>query len=389
MIDFPVAQNLRPDPRNELLDEFAPPQMYYEESKKLQPQRPARNKANKTWVREKQFNEDSSGVEDIIGQNLKEIRSSLTQNTDDVSSIPLPLDAPGDTKHQQVIANQQSNYDSQLNTANLNVSAPGQFGNISCVTVPPIYNPDQPPPGFAYAVPPGFNPNLPPPAFVTPQPPASPGSNYSVPVYNQMAAPTEAVSSFSCVTGQMAPSVETLSSGYSVAEYNQMAPLSSVPETENMEIAKQPSINDRLLKVANSSKVKPSEDSNSENDEMSANVLKGAAHYSSKPVIYDAPQLPRTRVERVDLQTIPLNLPAPPMTGFTSVYPSQEDTMFATQKQQDIENNWNKQFNSTKSDSINADNIPFPSPYVQKEGKTEEESEKIKFDPSVPPPGVE
>ena len=273
--------------------------------------------------------------------------------------------------------------------ANLNVSAPGQFGNISCVPVPPVYNPE-PPAGFAYTVPPIFHPNLPPPAFVTPQQPASPGSNYSVPVYNQMAAPTEAVSSFSCVTGQMAPSVETLSSGYSVAEYNQMAPLSSVPETENMEIAKQPSINDRLLKVANSSKVKPSEDSNSEKDEMSANVLKGAAHYSSKPVIYDAPQLPRIRVERVDLKMIPLNLPAPPMTGFTSVYPSQEDTIFTTKKQQNIENNWNKQFDSdTKLDSIKADNIPFPSPYVQKEGKTEEESEKIKFDPSVPPPGVE
>ena len=77
------------------------------------------------------------------------------------------------------------------------------------------------------------------------------------------------------------------------------------------------------------------------------------------------------------------------MTGFTSVYPSQEDTIFTTQKQQNIENNWNKQFDSTKSDSVKDDNIPFPSPYVQKEGKTEEESEKIKFDPSVPPPGVE
>ena len=68
---------------------------------------------------------------------------------------------------------------------------------------------------------------------------------------------------------------------------------------------------------------------------MSASVSKGAAHYSSTPVIYDAPQLPRTRVERVDLKTIPLNLPVPPMTGFTPVYPSQEDTVFSTQKQQD------------------------------------------------------
>ena len=385
MIDFPVAQNLRPDPRDERLDEFAPPQMYYEDSRKPQPQKPARNKANKNWVREKQFSEDNCGVEDIVGQNLKEIRSNLTQNTDDVSSIPLPSDTPGDTKYQQEIVYQQSSYDSRVNTAHLNINAPGRFGDISCATVPPVYNPDQPP-GFAHTVPSGFHPNLPPPAFVTPQQPVSPESNYSIPVYNQMAGPTEAVSSFSCVTGQM----EMLSSDYIEAEYNQMAPPSSVPETESLEIVKQPSINERLLKVANSSKIKSSEDSNSEKDEMSANVLKGAAHYCSKPVIYDAPQLPRTRVERVDLKTIPLNLPAPPMTGFTSVYPSQEDTIFTTKKQQNIENNWNKQFDSdTKSDGIKADNIPFPSPYVQKEGKTEEESEKIKFDPSVPPPGVE
>ena len=139
------------------------------------------------------------------------------------------------------------------------------------------------------SVPPGFNPNLPPPAFVTLQQPVSSESNYSVPVYNrmaaptegvsnhsfskQMAAPTEVVSSFSCVTGQMAPSAEMLSSDYSEAEYNQMAPPSSVPETESVEIVKQPSINERLLKVANSSKIKSSEDSNSKKDEMSANVL--------------------------------------------------------------------------------------------------------------------
>ncbi len=141
-------------------------------------------------------------------------------------------------------------------------------------------------------------------------------------------------------------------------------------------------------------------------------VLCGApqpVHYVSGPM---KPQAKKPRYERVNMHEVPLTLPMPPTVGKAPCpYPSQEEVhgpwkhddslgtnpgvSHKARHEQSSEKNWQKQFQyhggTNKSSSLanlKPDSIPFASPYIRKQDNDVAKQDKIEaeFDPSRPPP---
>ena len=135
------------------------------------------------------------------------------------------------------------------------------------------------------------------------------------------------------------------------------------------------------------------------------------AHYCSAP---SQPQPKLPKYEAIYLHELPLTLPAPPLAGAPQPqYPAQKEVIGPKRRRDGNEvseneaiRNWQRQFDqrprpSQKSEDVaptfdsrgdtatlKPSNIPFASPYIQKEdvAETREEKAAMAYDPSKPPP---